>query len=247
MSNTNKSKARCEFCDSTSHKQQQCNSSFGGKRKYLRSIMNTTECPEFSKLSTLELRYIASRETYEKVILEDQRYMFYEDRTRIIQVPIDRLSFNADICCNHHCCNHNYRDVFSCLKRGTKYKKSFRYNPIPWENLSRKRLLNALRERWEKLRDVVLKQNCPPTVELDDCPICYEAISQLKWCTNRSEWKIHSSCVITSCRHKICKPCWGKYTKHSYNGSYRVTCPMCRTDNYTDQVEELFSNRLAVP
>ena len=55
-------RARCEFCNSLSHKKEHCNSTFNGRRELLNKgwdFMMHTECPKFNTLAANELRYVA--------------------------------------------------------------------------------------------------------------------------------------------------------------------------------------------
>ena len=55
-------RVRCVFCNSLSHKMENCNSNFNCKRKSLDQgwcCMMDNECPKFEKLAANELRYVA--------------------------------------------------------------------------------------------------------------------------------------------------------------------------------------------
>lgn len=57
-----KEKVRCVFCNSSSHKMEQCNSNFNGRRQFLNlgwDFLMHTECPNFKTLAANELRYVA--------------------------------------------------------------------------------------------------------------------------------------------------------------------------------------------
>jgi len=56
------STARCDFCNSLSHKTRRCNSNMNGRRTMLDGMINCmvrTECPDFNSFPINELRYIA--------------------------------------------------------------------------------------------------------------------------------------------------------------------------------------------
>jgi len=62
MNKRNAVRARCEFCNSLSHKKERCNSNFNGNRKSLEEewdfLMHKFR-PEFERYKVNELRYIA--------------------------------------------------------------------------------------------------------------------------------------------------------------------------------------------
>ena len=57
-----KEKVRCVFCNSLSHKKENCNSSFNGRRNYLDQgwdFQMHDICPNFATITVNELRYVA--------------------------------------------------------------------------------------------------------------------------------------------------------------------------------------------
>ena len=62
MNKRNAVRARCEFCNSLSHKKEKCNSNMNGRREHLDDgwdFMMHDGCPEFENFAANELRYIA--------------------------------------------------------------------------------------------------------------------------------------------------------------------------------------------
>ena len=62
MNKRNAVRARCEFCNSLSHKKEKCNSNMNGRREHLDDgwdFLIHDECPGFDTLAANELRYIA--------------------------------------------------------------------------------------------------------------------------------------------------------------------------------------------
>lgn len=62
MNKRNAVRARCEFCNSLSHKKEKCNSNFNGRRESLNKgwcFLMDGERPNFEVLAANELRYVA--------------------------------------------------------------------------------------------------------------------------------------------------------------------------------------------
>ena len=126
----------------------------------------------------------------------------------------------------------------------SKTNKGFKLNPIPL-TLSKTRMVKELTRRWETLAESRKKFyngiDNPEEYE-DDCPICYENMTDKVWSDLESTWimEYYVGTIKTTCNHKFCNKCWNKIPKVCCNGSHynfeTKKCPMCRSNVSCDDV-----------
>ena len=93
MNKRNAVRARCEFCNSLSHKKEHCNSTFNGRREHLDKgwdFMMHTGCPKFNMIPVNELRYIAWHYAAYEGVIHDWREKTTQQYNRKFKFrPID--------------------------------------------------------------------------------------------------------------------------------------------------------------
>ena len=119
-----------------------------------------------------------------------------------------------------------------------QYGNVFINKPIPL-TLSKNRTVKALIERWTVLHSCRDKYNhgIDNHEEYeDDCPICYETMTNKHWTNLESKWVMdyNQGIIRTPCDHKFCNSCWNKVRSISRNNS--KTCPMCRSTVSYDSI-----------
>ena len=233
--NTKQNKVPCPFCDSTAHIWYKCNFTFNGKLNIMRQIMNSLTPPHFDRFSTKELKYIASQEIYENLLVKRSDFKKYrmEEQVCCVETVADVTHRTESV--NMYSDNYTKRQVRFPL-RANKY---FHYNPINWRELNRKNILRALQQRWSQLLPLLKLKHTLPSDEIEDCPICYESLGELTFNEYRNHWQSINKYVKTDCKHTFCLSCWNNLPNKRDRRQHRPfkDCPMCRQSVYDTSVD----------
>ena len=96
-----KEKVRCVFCNSSSHKMEQCNSNFNGRRQHLNQgwdFMMHDGCPGFDNFAANELRYIAYKFAAYEGVIHDWREKTTQQYNRKFKYrPVDLTLSKAQL------------------------------------------------------------------------------------------------------------------------------------------------------
>lgn len=183
--------------------------------------MTSETMPDFKSLDTNKLRMIAH------VVVSDSRLV--DTRRYACVIP---KSYKTTIASGRLIEEEKTWEPAKCKRLTRNYKRFLGHNPIPWQNLSRKRLIDAVCERWNNLQPVVEKSKTAPEVELDTCAICYEDMGEVVYSAADNKWIAKKRNMTTSCKHEFCLSCWNKLDTlciREVGNSKR--CPMCREVN----------------
>lgn len=211
----------CLFCNSTQHLWEKCKSINANHWRY---VMISETMPDFKSLDTNKLRMIAH------VVVSDSRLV----DTRRRYGWVTPKSYTTTIGCGGLIEEGRTWEPTKSKRLTRNYKRFLGHNPIPWQNLSRKRLIDAVCERWNSLHPVVEKSKMSPDVEFEACAICYEDMGKVVYSAVDNKWIAKKRNMTTSCKHEFCLSCWDKVRKE-YPGfhrtEYKRLCPLCRHPN----------------
>ena len=208
----------CLFCNSTQHLWEKCKSI---NANHWRDVMTNETMPDFKSLDTNKLRMIAH------VVVSDSRLV--DTRKYSCAIP---KSYKTTVVHGGVIERGDSREPKKRKRLTRNYKRFLGHNPIPWQNLSRKRLIDALCERWNSLQSVVEKSKTAPDVELEMCSICYEDMGEVVYSATDNKWIAKKRNMTTSCKHEFCLSCWNKLDNiYIREVGYSKRCPMCRELN----------------
>ena len=196
--NTTTMRENCPFCDSTSHKPSDCNSTMGGRRAYLEACMEEKVCPDFNSFTTKELKFIAFHTKYEKAL------------------PFPPLVTKCRWKCGGH--NYNRKYGFSPIPMTLSKKRLAQSIASRW---------SSLRPVATRKQNVVECEDCPicydPIFESNwnQCTSKWDE----EWLLRHNKNGETFCPVRTTCNHLFCAPCWLQLPRHPDN---TASCPMCR-------------------
>lgn len=202
-----KEKVRCVFCNSASHKMEQCNSNFNGRRQFLNlgwDFLMHTECPKFKTLAANELRYVAYKFAAYEGVIHDWREKTTQQYNR----------------------KFKFRPVDLTLSKAQMIKELTRR----WEGFQHVREL-VMNKPEPTEDDECQDDECP--ICLDCATTSYEWVYNISNWVKSSD-KVTTECKHSFC--KTCWTTlleksnnqFHYWVGHEYNVDICVSCPMCR-------------------